>query len=242
MSDPIKPTEKTNQSLPAIVKGLSPMLQSAYEEQSKRGPVDLEKLAEADKGIHLLEHGYYAMVPLTCHGSACPMASKCPLFQAGMTFMINRPCPLEQHLMSNWIAKTVQTLKISPDNHTEMSCAAELAKIDIYEMRISNRLAYEDFIKQQVIGVDDQGVPLYREELHVAAQWDDVLSKRKMKIMDALLATRKSAANAGAGMTSDPSTQASNIKRLLDRKTIELKNQSDDLKASSARNVTPPQE
>jgi hypothetical protein len=234
------PSENINPNLPSITSNLPPILQHAYAEQLKRGPVDPQALARINSSLENLEHGYHAMVPLMCHGSACPMAAVCPLYQNGFTYMINKLCPIEQHLMSTYTSKIMEVLKIDPDNHVEVMMAGELAKIDIYEMRLNHRMSNEDFIKQQVIGVDDEGVPLYREELHVAAQWDETLSKRKLKYLDSLLATRKSAAGAGAGIASDPSTQAANIKRLLDKKTRELRETAEDITAERAKDVTPP--
>lgn len=215
------------------------MLQRAYDEQSKRGPVDLVKLEEVATAVRTLEHGAYSMVPLHCHGTGCPMAAKCPLLQGGFTYMIGKACPLEQHLLDKWSSKYIFDLKINPDNMVETNLAGEIAKLDIYGMRISNKLAYEDFIKQQVVGVSNDGEPFYRDELHVAAIWEDQLAKRKLKLLDALLATRKSMAGAGAGISNDPSTQASAVKRILDKKAIELRATAENLKAEAAKDITP---
>lgn len=242
-SKPIQNTNNSNNSDSLVPNASFPaFLMKAVEEQQKQGAITAAQVSKAAVGIQALEHGYHAAIPLECHGAQCPMALKCPLFQAGFTYMVNHPCPLEAHLMTTWIDSIVKELHVNSDNHTEMGLVLELAKIDIYNWRIANKLAYEDHIKAQVVAMSDDGEPMYRDELHVSAVWDDMLAKRRLKYMDALLATRKSVAGVGGGMSADPSSQMSQIRNLLARKKKSLNDIAENLAAENAKDITPSKE
>ncbi len=198
-----------------------------------------ERLAAASKQLRALEHGHHAMVPLHCNGPSCPMALSCPLMNAGFSYMIGKPCPLEDHLLTLWRDSYVDSLRINHTNMVEVSLASDLAELDIYSMRASNKLAYEDFVSNQCIGISDDGQPQYRKELHVAATWKDMLGKRKLKILDALLATRKAIASVGGGLSDDPSSDAAKVKKLLELKVRALNSASEAILVETAKDVTP---
>jgi hypothetical protein len=144
---------------------------------------------------------------------------------------------MEAHLMSTWASKLCRDLQVNVENSVEMNLVSELAKLSIYRMRISNRLAYEDFIKQQIVAVDDDGVPQYRDELHPAIAWEETLSRRELKLLDALLATRRSIAEVGAGSTTDPSTNAANMLSMLEKARKTLEARAETVKAERAKPV-----
>jgi hypothetical protein len=119
----------------------------------------------------------------------------------------------------------------------EKNLVADLAKIDLFNMRASNRLAYEDFVTRQAVGVTDDGDVQFRDELSVAAQWEDMLYKRKLKLLDALLATRKAIAEVGAGTGTDPSTSVSRVRGILERKKKALIIEAENAAAEAAKPV-----
>lgn len=206
--------------------------------QSNLTEADREKVSKAIFHLRVLEHGAYAAIPLHCKGDSCTMADNCPFLKAGIRDMIGEQCPLEKHLLDRWIQKYIDTLKIDPSNIVDMSCIGEIAKIDIYEMRMNNRLAYEDVVTKQVAAMDNEGNIQYRDELHIAAQWMDMMSKRKSKLLESLLATRKAIADAGGGLdASDPSSQASRLLDTVKRANLNLQKRADTLKAESAKKV-----
>ena len=230
-------TPNTDQNiLPSLPEdNIPPLLTRASIEQRSLNP---EKVGKALRQLKNLEHGAYASVPLYCKGDACHMAKTCPFMIAGIEDMIGGPCPLETHLIGLWLDNYVGALKIDRNNIVEMSLAQEVAKIDIYERRMNDRLAYEDVVTKQVVGVTEDGTVQYRNELHISAQWLDVLSKRKLKLLSALLATRESVAKAGGGQdTGDPSSNAGNILSLLNHAKKTLQKKSDDLKANNAKPI-----
>jgi hypothetical protein len=151
--------------------------------------------------------------------------------------MIGDPCPIEGHLLGLWAAKYMEDLKIDVNNLVETNLANEIAKLDIYSMRINNRLAYEDYISKQVVAINEEGQPQYRDELHVAAQWEDMLARRKQKLLDSLLATRRSLAEVGGGTTTDPSSMAANAMKLVKKAQKNLKIQAENVAADNAKRV-----
>lgn len=197
--------------------------------------IPIEKIRAAMKSLRTLEHGSHALTPMYCKGDSCSYKHQCPLLQAGIRDMIGTPCPIEGHLLTLWTNKYITDLKIDENNLVETNLAAEIAKLDIYSMRINNRLAYEDYISKQVVAINEEGQPQYRDELHIAAQWEDMLSRRKLKLLDALLATRRSLAEVGGGSTSDPSTQAAMAMKLVKKAQKNLQNQAEQLKADTAK-------
>lgn len=214
------------------------LLTNALQEQANSSNiqgVSPEQMRRAALSIRNLEHGYHAMIPLYCKGAQCPMARACPLVLAGFDYMVNNPCPIEQHLMSSWVGKLCIDLQVNTNNSVEMNLVAELAKLSIYRMRISNRLAFEDFIKQQIVAVDDDGVPQYRDELHPAIGWEETLSRRELKLLDALLATRRSIAEVGAGSSTDPSTNAANMLAMLEKAKKNLAQRAETIEGEIAK-------
>ena len=227
------PSENTNLALNSLA--MDSLLAEAVAEQSKTGIVSQAQLDMVSAGMNKLIHGYHSTLPLTCVGAACPMAPKCPLMLAKFTYMIGKDCPIEAGLLNAWTSNIIRELSIDPNNHIEVGLAGDLAKMDIYQMRISAKLSFEDFVQQQIVAVNDEGEPQFRAELHQAAVWDDMLSKRKLKYLEALLATRKSMASAGAGQSSDPSSNAAAVLLLLNKKKTQLKDTAETLKAEGAR-------
>jgi hypothetical protein len=193
-----------------------PSLLKKYVEHSNK---EIDNLRKASFQLRSLESGSHAGIPLHCKGKVCYMAVHCPLITMGVLVedIVGQPCPVEMHLMEVWSNKIMNELKIDPNNLIESSMARELAKAEIYQLRVSNRLAMEDFVADQCVGVDEKGAPVYRKELHIAAQWEDMIIRRTLKMREALLATRKSIADAGAGNSNNPALNYSNATKLVEK-------------------------
>jgi hypothetical protein len=213
------------------------ILARALEEHSNGNsmPINPDKLRKASNHLRTLEHGHHAGIPLHCGGKNCPMSKNCILLDAGFTYMIGEQCPIEKSLIGTYSQKIAESLQVNQTNIVEMNMVNEIAKIWIFKLRIEDRLTYEDFIKQQIVAVDDDGVPQYRDELHPSIQWDDMLSRRELKLLEALLATRKSVAEVGGGTPTDPSTNASNIMALLAKAKKKLITDAEIIRAEAAK-------
>jgi hypothetical protein len=226
MTTPHKPED-------IIIQEEVPSILKKYVEHSNK---EIDNLRKASFQLRSLESGSHATIPLHCKGKACYMAVHCPLLTMGVIpeDMVGKPCPVEAHLMEVWANKIMSELKIDPNNLIESAMARELARAEIYQLRASNRLAMEDFVADQCMGVDEKGAPVYRKELHVAAQWEDMIIKRTMKMREALLATRKSIAEAGAGNASNPALNYSNAAKLVEKLRKDSANKAENVRAELA--------
>jgi hypothetical protein len=204
-----------------------------------------KELTEADRTqiqnqLRNLEYGHYAMVPIHCRGNVCKYADICPLLKAGVSSMVGQPCPLEEHLLYTWISHYRESLNVDPKNAIEMNLVCELAKIEIYSARATHRVASEDLIIQQVIGVSDKGEPIYREELHPILGLAESQDRRKLRLLEAFLATRQALAEVGGSGQGDQSTHAAELANIVRKAQKNLADRAKDIKANAAKDVTPP--
>jgi len=167
--------------------------------------------------------GAAAKVPLMCGGEEiCPFADDCPLVEIGKV-PVARKCPIEVELIAYWTARYMDEFDVYPDNHSEVSMITELAELDIYDYRCSMILSQPgnaELTQQIVVGVDAEGRAIYNEDIHKAWELKERVKKRKDKILEALVGTRKEKYKRDAALKKrseeDPSTQAAELKRKLD--------------------------
>lgn len=224
---------QTNDVVPAI------LLRAMQHEKEAGREITAEKLKDAANQLRLIETGRHSALPLRCAGATCPMAWNCPLMKNSFTYMLSGPCPIEQEILKRRVEAYIMGLGVDVSNPIEVSMAQDLAEIDLFSNRAKDRLAYEDFITRQAIAVNEDGEVQYRSELSPAAIWDDMLFKRKMKLRDAFLATRKALAEAGGGQSSDPAQAMSKARALLERAKKNLERQDENLRAEAAKPANP---
>jgi hypothetical protein len=167
--------------------------------------------------------GAAAKVPLYCGGEEiCPFKDDCPFVEIGKV-PVARKCPIEVELIAYWTAKYMDEFDVEPDNQSEVSMITELAELDIYDYRCSMILSQPgnaELTQQIVVGVDAEGRPISNEDIHKAFELKERVKKRKDKILEALVGTRKEKYKRDAALKKrsedDPSTQAAELKRKLD--------------------------
>ena len=64
-------------------------------------------------------------------------------------------------------------------------------------MRKPKLLAKEHFVQENIIGIDKDGSPILKKELHLAVELEDRLHKRRKDLRNQLLATREARAKIG---------------------------------------------
>ena len=168
--------------------------------------------------------GAAAKVPLYCGGEKiCPFALECPFVEVGKV-PVGRKCPIEVELMVFWTARYMKEFEVDPDNHSEVGMSTELAELDVYDLRASmilSRPECADMTKDVVVGVDSQGKPIVNKEVHNAWELKERVKKRKQKILESLVGTRKEKYKRDATLKrrseKDPSTQAIELKRKLEK-------------------------
>lgn len=141
----------------------------------------------------------FSSIPMTCQARRCPIADRCPLQQQGQAPK-GKPCPYELQMVKSFMSSLISELNVDENNLTEVSMVRDLVDQEIQQWRATNRLGMEDFIVDNVIGVDkDSGEPLIKKELHIAVELQTRILKNKKDLRNQLLATREARAKIGQG-------------------------------------------
>jgi len=168
--------------------------------------------------------GAAAKVPLYCGGEkVCPFSEECPFVEIAKV-PVGRKCPIEVELMSFWTTRYMNEFEVDPENHSEVGMITELVELDIYDLRASMILARPEcaeITKEIVVGVDREGKPIVNKEVHKAWELKERVKKRKQKILESLVGTRKEKYKRDAALKrrseKDSSTQAIELKRKLEK-------------------------
>jgi hypothetical protein len=168
--------------------------------------------------------GAAAKVPLYCGGEKiCPFAHECPFVEIDKV-PVGRKCPIEMELMAFWTSRYMKEFAVESENHSEVGMITELVELDIYDLRASMILSRPEcaaMTKDVVVGVDDEGEPIVNKEVHKAWELKERVKKRKKKILESLVGTRKEKYKRDASLKrrsdKDPSTQVAELKRKLEK-------------------------
>jgi hypothetical protein len=146
---------------------------------------------------------------MTCESTRCIFADTCPLLKQNLAPKGN-PCPIEMSMVSEFTAEYMEQLDVHPENLVEVSMIRDLVDQEVQYLRKTKLLAKEHFVQENVIGVDDEGNPILKKELHLAVELEDKLHKRRKDLRNQLLATREAKAKAGQ-MQADSAQAISDI-------------------------------
>jgi hypothetical protein len=138
----------------------------------------------------------FSSIPMTCEAQKCIFADTCPLLRQNLAPKGN-PCPIEMSMVSQFTMEYMEQLDVHAENLVEVSMIRDLVDQEVQYLRKTKLLAKEHFVQENVIGVDDQGVPILKKELHLAVELEDKLHKRRKDLRNQLLATREAKAKAG---------------------------------------------
>ena len=116
-------------------------------------------------------------------------------------------------IVSQFTSDYMHQLEVNPENLVEVSMVRDLVDQEVQYIRKTKLLAKEHFIQENVIGVDQDGQPIMKKELHLAVELEDKLHKRRKDLRNQLLATRE--AKAKMGQTQLDTAQA--ISDILDK-------------------------
>lgn len=163
----------------------------------------------------------FSAIPMKCKASRCDFADTCPL-QSRNIAPLDKPCPIELQMVSDFIQNLMLDLNVDPENMVEVSMIRDLVDQEIQHVRKSKLLAKEDLIQENIIGLDSQDRPIIKKELHLAVELEDKILKRKREIRNQLLASREARAKAGQG-SFDAAQQISQI--MEDLREVDLKRQ-----------------
>ena len=138
----------------------------------------------------------FSSIPMRCEASRCIFAETCPLHQQNLAPK-GKPCPIEMGMVSQFTGEYMEQLDVSPNNLVEVSMVRDLVDQEVQYLRKTKLLAKEHFIQENIIGIDKDGEPILKKELHLAVELEDRLHKRRKDLRNQLLATREARAKTG---------------------------------------------
>jgi hypothetical protein len=138
----------------------------------------------------------FSSIPMNCEATKCTFADTCPLLKENLAPKGN-PCPIEMSIVAQFTAEYMEQLDVQSDNLVEVSMIRDLVDQEVQYIRKTKLLAKEHFIQENIIGIDHQGQPIIKKELHLAVELEDRLHKRRKDLRNQLLATREAKAKIG---------------------------------------------
>jgi len=156
---------------------------------------------EKEKAVELVRPqktrtSMFSSIPMNCEAHKCTFADTCPLLKENLAPR-GKPCPIEMSIVAQFTKEYMEQLDVHPDNLVEVSMVRDLVDQEVQYIRKTKLLAKEHFVQENIIGVDSDGQPILKKELHLAVELEDRLHKRRKDLRNQLLATREAKAKVG---------------------------------------------
>jgi len=197
---------------------------------------------EADrlrKHVQAASTGVQSLIPLICAGEQCKFKERCPLYEMGKA-PVGRQCLPEVELLTFFRKRFIEEYDVNPQNMTDLVMVNELAEIEIFEMRCNIALSKvdgQDLTQENIVGVTNTGAPYTQKVVHTAWDVKERLKIRKMKLIEALVGSRKDKWKRAAALKTrdeaDPSSQMSNLRSRLES----MKNEIEDVQVDIAKEI-----
>lgn len=161
------------------------------EESYKEITIPEVRLNRLKKQLSTAAIGPISSVAMICTGERCQVKETCPYWKNDLA-PIGELCLLETQLIREWVERYVDEFNVDVNKTTEFQLVTELAEISVYERRVNSYIAIHNpvLLQDVVSGVDGMGNPYYNTEVSRAFEVKERLKKQRMKILDAMLATR----------------------------------------------------
>lgn len=167
----------------------------------------------------------FTAIPMVCRETECEFRKTCPLYQEGIAPR-GEACPIEFKMVTNLTEEFVESLNVDTDNLVEVILVRDMVNQEVQSLRATKVLAQESFIQENVVGIDADGDPIMQKQLHLAAEYEDKIFKRRQILFKQFLATR--AERAKAGMAALDS--AANLSNLMNSMEHARRAKEDDIK------------
>lgn len=156
---------------------------------------------EKEKAVDLIKPqktrtAMFSSIPMNCEAEKCIFADTCPLLKENLAPK-GKACPIEMGMVAQFTTEYLEQLEVNPNNLVEVSMVRDLVDQEVQYLRKTKLLAKEHFVQENIIGVDQEGSPIFKKELHLAVELEDKLHKRRKDLRNQLLATREAKAKAG---------------------------------------------
>lgn len=149
--------------------------------------------------------------PMRCRGNECVMISKCPISRASLELPIGKDCPVEKYFVEQKIADLTKDLGINIQDLGSIYdklLINDLSTLELLEFRASIEMSEDPkIVKREVFGIADDGTPLMTSSVNPVIIFKEKVTKAKMKILEELIATRKSRAEDARANIRDRSSQ-----------------------------------
>lgn len=152
-----------------------------------------EELKKVNLYMGHLMWGINSVIPVTCTADACPFKTDCPYWMIGKA-PIGKPCLVEEDILDFYTEEFGREYGVDENSPTERLLVQELAELLVYEMRATRvlaRAANAEMTQTDIIGFDSEGEPIKQESIHRAWELKERCKSRRMKILDALVGTRR---------------------------------------------------
>lgn len=156
--------------------------------------------------------GMMKVIPVNCLGMDCMYATMAPaIHDDGPTGL---PCPVETAYVMQMFNAYAEELQIDVERFVEVSIVRNIVDQEIQLIRKSIRLGQEDFIQENVVGVDQDGNIVTKKELNQTVDYEDRILRRLKDARSQLLATRQDKVKAGQAAADGAQAVASLLEKI----------------------------
>jgi hypothetical protein len=150
---------------------------------------EVRKIAIAFANI---ETGSSTNLVAICNKDQCLYKNRCALYSSGKT-PEGRECLFENKILMDAMDRYMASLEVDADNYTEMVMINQLVEYELIEFRCNTILSYDhkDMKMETVIGIDEAGQVVTKEDISHALQIKMQIFKNKMTLLQELTATRR---------------------------------------------------
>jgi hypothetical protein len=158
------------------------------------GDVELtaEEAQKFTNHVRRMKTGMSAFLPRLCpgkHSEKCHLQNRCPFDKPP----VSKACPLEVGLIKSKTREYIDTLTVDPGSLHEMSLVDRLVELDVFEYRANLGLSTD--ANQDLIRIEFQetksGNLIENAMVNPYVTAKDMFHRKRMNILEALVATRK---------------------------------------------------
>lgn len=171
------------------------------------------------KRMNASSAGVSSAVPMICMGSSCPFANSCVYIELDKA-PLGRECLIEAQLISYWVEQYMEEFDVQASRPSEVHLVSELAELNAYEMRITKYLADKNpTLLQDYETTNSMGDTITNKEVSKAFEVKERLKKNRMRILEALMATREKRAKIAVHLASQGGESTNKFADLAERMT-----------------------
>lgn len=160
-----------------------------------------------------ITHGVSAAIPLQCYGPSC--INKMCTFHKEQNYPLGRQCLFEVRLIQSWTKGYMEDIGVDPENLSEMTLINKLVESDIIDYRANLGLSGAtdeeagSLLKTSVM--ESENGSSETVNLHPLLEAKDRANTMRIKILEALAATRREKYKKAAALKKTDETDASNL-------------------------------